>query len=325
LQRAFLEEHDGRIYGPHNLRHSAEQLAFFAGWDWFEEHRHAMVEQGAGVPANPQIFPDCLLDHSMRSMGDLYKDISTERGRLKWARLCALGIGEYLYGEKGARRAPNVALISAKRRDLEDAEARRAEVEEQLLQIESKVTNGHVGLAEKDILVAIFQSLQLARTLGALGEAAERARHELGEARAADTAVPDYLTAAELNELRQLRDVTPEVSLEEQELPVLRDWAWLQEFHWALGGSSVVSLETLRRWARGEATRLGRALGLPEGIPSANDGRPSCIERLSDRKQRIKLRELDWSRLPAPVQENLQVIQRISWNSRRTEMAVVST
>ena len=313
LQRAFIEEHDGRSYGPHNLRHTAEQLGFCAGYDWFDAHRSTMLEEGGGMPANPQIFPDCLLDHAMSGMGDLYKDISSERGRLKWARLCALGIGEYIFGEKGARRAPDLPLIRDKQRALEDAAARRGEVEAKLQAIADDIANRQEVLAEKEILLAIFQDLQLTRTLGALGEAVERARHELAEAQKAEIAVPDYLSRAELNDLRQHRDPAIDDDQNDEELPVLRDWAWLHEFHWALGGHATISLETLRRWARGERTRLGRALGLPNGIAGVNDGRPLCVERLSDRKQRVKLRELDWSRLPLPVQENLQAIQRTTW------------
>lgn len=313
LSIAFFQEHDGRTYGPHQLRHAAEQIGFIVGLDWLEENRTTLLQNGAGLPSNPQVFPDALLDHSMSSLGERYKDVASERGRLKWARECALGIGEYIFGERGARRGPDLDLIAEKEAALEHAEARRTEVEVQLDTLEERIINQGETLDLKDILLGSVQMGRFARQLVALAEATERGRTELAEARKVEVAVPDYLTNAELEALRENRTalvVAPEYD-DQEEIPVLREWASLDEFHWALGGQTAISIETLRRWARGEKTRLASALGLPEGTKGIDGGRPACVERLSDRKQRILLNRLDWSRLPTQVQENLEAIRRL--------------
>ena len=309
LYLAFLEEHDGRVYGPHQLRHAAEQIGFVVGLDWLEENRATLLENGTGLPGSPQVFPDALLDHTMPSMGDRYKDVSSEQGRLKWARKCALGIGDYLIGSKGARRGPDLALLREKKMALEHAGARRTEVEAQLAAIEERIGNGGDALASKDILLAVFQTITLSRQLASVAQAVERAGTELAEARKAEVPLPDYLANAELEALREnpSAHVASPTEGDDETLPALREWASLQEFHWALGGQAAVSMETLRRWARGESTLLARTLGLGD---SRNGSRPACVERLSERKQRILLDRLDWSRLPVQVQENLEAIRR---------------
>lgn len=319
LYRAFLDEHDGRDYSPHQLRHAAEQLGFVVGLDWLEENRTTLLQQGSGLPSNPQVFPDALLDHSMGGLGDRYKDVSSERGRLKWARKCAIGIGDYIVGEVGARRGPDPELIAERRRMLDHANTRREEVMRELDSLEERVLNAGTTLDVKEIGLANVQMARLARRLASLASEAECARAALAEADALLVPIPDHLTTRDLEQLMARgRDHTIVALAEEdhEAIEVIRDWATLDEFHWALGGSSAVSIETLRRWARGGKTKLGRALGLSDSEDASGD-RPACIERISDRKQRVLLSALNWARLPIRVQENLEVIRRTPEESPR--------
>jgi integrase len=307
LYIAFAEEHDGRSYSPHQLRHAAEKIAFTVGLDWLEENRTRLLQHGSGLPANPQVFPDALLDHAMQTMGDRYKDVASERGRLKWARKCALGVAEYVVGAKGARLGPDLDLIRHKQSILEHAEARRAETDRELEALEVRIISSGEGLDLKSIMLANVQMGRLARQLAAVTGASERARHELAEALKAEVPVPEYWTnrdlAAQKDNPTGREEETPEG---DEEVQPIREWASLEEFHWALGGQDVVSIETVRRWVRGERTRFAIMLGLPE----SQDGKiPSCVQRISARKQRIALNLIDWSRLPVPVQENLEAIR----------------
>jgi hypothetical protein len=248
----------------------------------------------------------------MRSLGDRYKDVASERGRLKWARRCALGIGDYVFGERGARRGPNPELIDEKKAGLRDAEERHAETDAQLTTLEQEVTNGGAAQDATDILLALVRMTALARELGSRSQTLERARNELSAARMVEVPVGDEMTAAQL----LLRYEDPDFGSDdreeegEAEVSIVRHRASLEEFQWALGGRIAVSEVTLRRWARGEKTRLAVALGLPEGVRGVNEGRPACIERVSPRRQWILLDQLDWSRFPTAVQENFAAICR---------------
>ena len=318
LQRAFFEEHDGRIYSPHQLRHSAEQVAFVVGLDWLEDNRSRLLESTRGLPSNPQVFADALLDHSMESMGDLYKDVASERGREHWARECALGIGEYLYGDKGARRGPDVQQIEQARTALRHAENRRVETEEQLRVLEEKLISSGDTLDLKEILLAQTRLTGLARRLAALAEETERARSSVATALASEVPVADSVDkkafALLFDEASQIAGASPEDE-GDAELTPLRDWATLEEFHWALGGQTAVSIGTVRRWSRGEPTKLGAALGM---LPRRDATPPDCILRISERKQRVLLDRLDWSVFPRQVQENLDAIRHTAIPSSKT-------
>lgn len=319
LERAYSEEHDGRVYSPHQLRHLAEQVGFVVGMDWLQENRSVLLEHGGGLPSNPQVFPDALLDHKMKDLGDRYKDVASERGRLRWARICALGIGEYLIGERGARQGPDIKLIRACKVALAEKEAQQFVLTSELDAVERRVLADPESSDQASALVALIEMTSLARRLSSNAQELERARIALAQADGVRVAISDELTIMEVTDLwlsvetASLNIVPTCPGPEQGDVPVVRDWATLDEFQWALGGADAVSQVTLRRWARGEKTRLASALGLPPG-----DGMspPDCVERLSDRKQRVILTKLDWTRLPAFVQENIEAIRRTSGGVR---------
>jgi integrase len=115
-----------RNCSPHTLRHLAEKLAFQAGMDWLDANRQQLLddESLSGMPSSPQTFADALLDHSLSTVQDTYKDINSERGRETWARIAAAGVWDYIWGERGAPRGPDVERIKAARAQLAAAEGR---------------------------------------------------------------------------------------------------------------------------------------------------------------------------------------------------------
>jgi integrase len=262
LQRAYLDEHDGRAYSPHQLRHLAEQLAFVVGLDWIEANRSTLLESNLGLPSNPQVFPDALLDHRMESMGAL-----------------------------------------------KDAESRQLETQDQFDDIEMTLARQGESMDMKEIVLLQSRQTSLGRKLVQLASATDQAEKSLTDALSRQVPVPDSLTSAELEALNAEAVLVPAdetVADVEEELVAVREWASLEEFHWALGGSPAVSMQTIRRWARGERTRLTTSLRLPTGV---NGAPPPCVLRLSERKQRVVIDLLNLTLLPFPVQENLAAIR----------------
>jgi hypothetical protein len=111
---------DGRLYRPHSHRHLAEQVCFDAALDYLTENRRHLLhdENGRGLPANPQVLCDCLLDHALHDISDRYKDINNEDGREVWGRFAANLVWDYVWGEKGARTIPDLARLRASRASL---------------------------------------------------------------------------------------------------------------------------------------------------------------------------------------------------------------
>lgn len=127
---------DRRLYRPHSHRHLAEQVCFDAALDYLTENRRRLLhdENGRGLPANPQVLCDCLLDHALHDISDRYKDINNEDGREIWGRFAANLVWDYVWGEKGARTIPDLARIRASRAALEgllaDEASARARIHE---------------------------------------------------------------------------------------------------------------------------------------------------------------------------------------------------
>ena len=108
VQPTFPKPGDPRNgYSPHSLRHLAEQLACASGHDYLEQHPDL---KGKLVP---QVFADALLDHSMGGDRYGYKDLKSEPGREQWGRLASLGVWDYIWGDRGARKAPDMDRIRA--------------------------------------------------------------------------------------------------------------------------------------------------------------------------------------------------------------------
>jgi integrase len=287
------EAASGYGYSAHTLRHLAEQLAYEVGHDYLETHPEARSF------ITPQVLADALLDHRMSSDRLGYKDLDTAEGRERWAREAALGLWEYLWGDKGARHAPDVdrierAIAARDERRAEQAavQARVKELRDRRRELERQ--GDHAGEhATAELVRLIFQLSAIAGALDDEHEEAERVQREL------------YAAELELQEARRtlvpIPDEAPDpqvIALEDERAPEppaepLRDWLTPAEAAHAF----AVSEPTMRRWFRGQ---LPHAEGDPRN-PWAPSDVERVIERHGPRKQRLVVSQLDRSRIAPEV------------------------
>jgi integrase len=323
----------GQSCSPHTLRHLCEKLAFQAGMDWLEANRKRLLEDESlsGMPTSPQTFADALLDHSLSTVQDTYKDISSERGREVWARIAAAGVWEYVWGERGAPKGPDVGRINAAREALDTAANRRANAEQMLARLKTQkaLLRQRAGtddsLDAKALIQMQFQTddvadqiIEAAVALSEAEHALELTQAELAEAQSALVPVDDDVDVAALE--REVADGVPAVA-EVAPPPApdqvglfegrIRDRVNPREFHWALGSEQLVSDVTLRRYIRGQ-------LPYPAGdrrnlwdAPSLPGQLPGCIERPSPRKTWILVDHLDLTRYTSGVIKRLAYLQTL--------------
>lgn len=319
---------DSRDYRPHSLRHLAEQVCFDAALQYLNENRRELLhdENGRGLPANPQVFCDCLLDHALHDISDRYKDINSADGREIWGRLAALLVWDYVWGSKGARTIPNIKRIREARVQLEEARRRETETRARIARLEdereslgaSADEQLHSVLGDLDALDdaakwrAHFEQAAATRQLSrldteikrkafALVELArdvERAAREFELAQSSEMCVADALTddhAAQLEASPQLR---PETTLP-LGMTIARRVFNVDEFLWAFGGAIT-------------ARDLGRCL---EGcgsyeqlfVSAASDqGRPRGVTLADSGETLIAFDELPIERYHPAVIERLQ-------------------
>lgn len=319
---------------PHTLRHLCEKLAFQAGIDWLDANRDQLLndESLSGMPSSPQTFADVLLDHALSTVQDTYKDINSERGRETWARIACEGVWAYVWGEKGAPKGPDVERIKAARASLAAADARRIEVECELVRMKAEKAllrqraATEASLDVKALIQLQFQTDDLADAIADASSELARAEHdlartekELAEAEAAEVAVDDDVDVGALK--RALAVEEEEAAEVGDDAPVadplrlfegrIRDRVNPREFQWALGGEHFVADVTLRRYMRGQ-------LPYPAGDrrnlwdpPEAGQPLPECILRPSPRKTWVLVDKLDLTRLNSHVIERLRYLQTL--------------
>jgi integrase len=294
------EDDPTRGYSPHSLRHLAEQLSYSAGVDYLVDHADAARR------ITPQVFADALLDHVMTADRLGYKDIASEEGRERWTFPAALGLWEYVWGDRGARKAPDSEAITAAQDRLDELAAERSAVEDRIVELRDRrrqaEADGQVPGAQLEDLVRLM--LAIASLSGAIEDEhteLERiqartavAQLQLADARTRVVAVPDELEDDDFDCGVEETTVAGEV----EELQPVRDWLTPAEAAHAF----AVSLPTIRRWFRGE-------LPHPEGDPR-NPWQPSekgeVIERHSTRKQRLVVSRLDRSRIAPEVMRSIK-------------------
>jgi integrase len=315
-----------RRCSPHTLRHLCEQLAFHAGLDWLEENRELLLSSDdiSGLPTSPQQLADALLDHAFAKVQDTYKDMNSEQARENWARIAAEGVWSLVWGDKGAPKGPDVALVDEARRKRDDAlaEQRRAREELHRIEIYKKVVRqraidtagaGDVGQTLKAMLEIDGLGDEVAAVRGAVAEAdnaVEWAAHALKEAMATRVPLPDeapvpaeLIEEIELPAVPGVESVGPEVNL--------RDRVTLREFHWALSGNGLISEPTLRRWANGLMPHRPGDLRNIWDPPRKPGELPECIHRPTPRKTFVLADKLDLTRFPLPTIERLKYLQTL--------------
>jgi hypothetical protein len=338
--RALAPFSSGHCYSPHTLRHFAEKWAFLAGLDWLETNRKLLVHSDMkGLPSSPQTFADVLLDHSLHDITDRYKDINSEPGRELWRRETALGMWGYVDGDRGARKAPDVEGIVAAAGELDALLADQRQCIQHMDSLQQQKRRAQAGQSEvvqtalaelgameiKDILKVLLESLESgnqisriademadeSRRLSDLGGEIERARHKLENARARRVPVPDDTPDDELEWDESL--LVPDEEQVENTDPatVVRRWFDPNEFRWAFG-ELLISPATLRRYMRGQ---LPYPPGDTRNIfePHPNGGRPLCVERLSERRQRILRDALPLERYHSDIVARLDWLMTQPW------------
>ena len=76
------------------------------------EGRQAALAEDLVPLANPSGESEGRFDRELNDVIDAYKDIKNERSREYWSREAALGAWEFLWGERGARKAPDLDGIA---------------------------------------------------------------------------------------------------------------------------------------------------------------------------------------------------------------------
>lgn len=317
-----------RTCSPHTLRHLCEKLAFQAGMDWLAENRERLLQDEglSGMPSSPQTFADSLLDHAMMSVQDRYKDVASELGRETWARIAAEGVWALVWGEKGSPKGPDLERIQQACLRVEEAEARSADVSGRLIQLQAQKRvlrqEGDDETLEVKRLVQLLLRTdavadEIAATSAELVEAEkelEHARTELERAKESFVPLPDDADIAMIERGAALLDSErTEAGADGGESIALklRDRITPREFQWAMGGPSVISEVTLRRYMRGQLPHpTGDRRNLWE--PPAQPGElPSCIDRPSPRKTWILVERLDLSRFSSYVIDRLRYLQTL--------------
>ncbi|MDX6453469.1 MAG: hypothetical protein QOH16_3518 [Gaiellaceae bacterium] len=281
-------------YSAHSVRHLAAQLASSVGHDYLEENSEAKKH------VTPEVFRESLLDHDLSSDHLGYLDLKTTEGRERWARRAGLGIWEYVWGDRGARHAPDRDRIdrALARRDEVRAEqgaveTRIAELRSQRKAIEARGREAE-AMATDEIVPLVFRLLALSGGLDDEQEDAKTvqarlydAELELRDAQTTLVPIPDDAPDPETIE------VVLDFPRKDEPAEPVRDFLLVGEAARAFG----VSEPTMRRWFRGELPHT-------EGDPR-NAWQPSeigqVIETHSARKRRLAVSRLDRSRIAPEV------------------------
>ena len=148
--RAIGADWPSRSLTAGKLRHFAEGTSWDAGLDHVLEHRDKLSNtfQARALPGDPQVFADALLDHAMGTLSHRYKDAASEEGRARYGRVAALGVYDYVLGERGAQRSLDLEAIAQAQQTFTVARASEAatlneidRIERRLLSTDVKVLN----------------------------------------------------------------------------------------------------------------------------------------------------------------------------------------
>ncbi len=323
----------GRIYSPHTLRHLAEQYAVRAGSDWLREHdadKDTLPRpSGVGMPIAAQTFADSMLDHALQDMADRYGDVNNEQARRWWRWVVVQGVYDYYCGSRGAPKGIDVDAVRQAKERLQDLRADAAKRNGQITRLEQardsveqqKIERRRAAIREADALdeAARFRvQLQLdelndqityisrqiereLRELPALEVEIEHAKEALRAA--ATTLVPIADDAEPVLSVLDFDETPDEDEPNVDEQPILRRTFDPNEFHWALGGHTVISAEQLRRYLRGQSAwqRL---------FDDDGTGKPKGVYRPTPHKCTISFDDLPLERYPAEVVERFERLMR---------------
>jgi hypothetical protein len=341
---------DGRVYSPHTLRHLAEKLACLAGVEWLMEHRfEAILGDARGMPSSPQTIADVALDHALHDLKDRYNDMDTEIARETWRRVASEGIWDYVWGDAGARKGPDVdRIMSAKSRletieaRLKETQARVAHLDELMERLEQEdaarrlITRERIANIDETAWRRYRLDSDDAHARGQqLGRQAREVVAESADLRAEREKSDESLRAAVEARIPYADDV-PEEAIPDPSIfidptkepfpengrPRLRAFVDQNEFRWALG-EDLLPASTLRRWIA--TGRLSHPSGDRRNLFDHNpDGTLQGVERPSPRKVLIKPDQLPLDRYHPDVIERLHWLLTQPYPARVGELAAAA-
>ena len=138
----------GRLYSTHTMRHLASHLATLVGIEWIRERPAEFLLGAHGMPSSPQTFSDVLLGHALHHIADRYRDMNSKPNREIWTKVTVEGAWEWLWGDKGARKGPDLKLIADATQALEAARMELHALEAQLDELERQARRA-MQLTEK--------------------------------------------------------------------------------------------------------------------------------------------------------------------------------
>ena len=226
--------------------------------------------------------------------------MNTKANREIWTKLTVEGIWEWVWGDKGARKGPDLKLIAGAERAVEGTQLELRGLEAQLDELERRAKKA-TALTEKEGIVLLLEIMTTSRALAKVTARHERSLRNLEIAQA--TLVPIDDAAAEVPE-------APETEMQfisyadEDERPLVRTELRTEEFRWAVG-FDILPKSTLRRWVSGTpAFPAGDRRNLFDP-PFPGETFPAVVRIASAHKRYIQIDKLDPSRFHADAWERL--------------------
>lgn len=322
IMALYADPGDEDAYTSHDIRRVVERCArrygdrmLGSGLDIDDE-----VMGVVGFVPDGQTLADILVDHRPAKIDATYKDLLNPVAVEHWSRVAALGVWEYVWGELGARRVPDLDAMARAHERLRDAEADRTVVKNALGTVKRRRTELRAertrvlasGLDERSIrtrLNDLFDELEtlseaadeLADKASAAGEAVAQARQVATDAVAATVPINDFASDREVHEIRTAAASYTELAATDAPRiePPLRRSFTSSEFAWATG----VSRAQMRRYFRGES-------GYQCLFDTSPDGSVAGVEFVTDRRRFAHFDALPLDRYPVRIIERLQWLMR---------------
>lgn len=280
-------------FSPHTFRHLAEQFIFEAASDYLGEH----PDERRFV--TPQVIANAALDHAQTNDGLGYKDLDEPRRKEHLTRIGLVGLGEYIWGDRGARKAPDLLRVEAADRSVLEADAALADAKarRETLRAEQR-TAMHVGdtditvadLPTDELHVRLFEAQQISLGIDDLNDEIQQLTERLGHARleaerARTTMVPvdDFEEVADVPDVPQAPAAPPRAT---------RDRVTAAEAAEAFD----VSPATMRRWFQGKMPHPAGDVRNPWD-PGREGHLPDCILDLGPRSRWLVIDKLDPARI----------------------------
>ena len=284
-------------YSPHTFRHLAEQFIYEAGSDYLRDN----PDERQFITA--QVIANAALDHTQSTDALGYKDLDDPAKKEHLTRIGLLGLGEYIWGDRGARQAPDVLRVEAADRAVAEAEAAIADAKRrrEALRDEQRGVM-HVGdrditvadLSEADRNVRLFRAQQLSLAIDDVNDEIVRATERAGEAkleaeRARATLVP-------VDDFKDVSEVPAGAAPAAPIVTHVRDRVTAAEAAEAFD----VSVQTMRRWFKGQMPHPAGDSRNPWDSGSAG-ALPDCIMDLGPRSRFLVIDRLDPRRIAPSV------------------------